>query len=311
MTDAACASSSNTLLLPAARDDHRDSQRALAAASRPSDRLLRLTSDLIADIIAAHGVRGSPAGLLALSLLASENEGLQEAMRRSMEASLAAGKERPTDETVIEALPCVAVEQKLVDEGLTCAVCADEFQLNETRVNKLPCNHIFHNDCIVPWLKKQNTCPLCRAELPAAPRIMPRRQYVLRPFRSPVSLPTRPSLRSSTVASTLPTEDLASTLPTDEGERTPPAVGLPSPTRREPPNVFDYGNAERRRREQVPSYARPTGNTRRSRQAVAAAVVDEAAAAASPPRRRVTRSMTRRAGEPAAPSVGGGVDELD
>lgn len=32
---------------------------------------------------------------------------------------------------------------------------------------RLWCGHLFHNECVVPWLSKQNTCPLCRFELPS------------------------------------------------------------------------------------------------------------------------------------------------
>lgn len=36
-------------------------------------------------------------------------------------------------------------------------------------VNELPCQHYFHNSCIVEWLNRSYTCPLCRYKLPVEP----------------------------------------------------------------------------------------------------------------------------------------------
>ncbi|CAD7927997.1 unnamed protein product [Amoebophrya sp. A120] len=45
----------------------------------------------------------------------------------------------------------------------TCIICRDD--LNEGSVI-LPCNHIFHVDCLKSWLVMQQVCPTCRAEIP-------------------------------------------------------------------------------------------------------------------------------------------------
>ena len=45
-----------------------------------------------------------------------------------------------------------------------CCICLDEIALGEKTV-LLPCGHMFHSDCIITWLKKNNTCPMCRFEI--------------------------------------------------------------------------------------------------------------------------------------------------
>jgi len=48
---------------------------------------------------------------------------------------------------------------------VACPVCQEELE-EKTSVLKLPCLHIYHPQCLMPWLEKRNTCPMCRYELP-------------------------------------------------------------------------------------------------------------------------------------------------
>ena len=49
----------------------------------------------------------------------------------------------------------------LSDQKAQCSVCWEDFNLDES-VNQLQCEHIFHKDCITPWLELHATCPVCR-----------------------------------------------------------------------------------------------------------------------------------------------------
>ncbi|CAH1992467.1 unnamed protein product [Acanthoscelides obtectus] len=69
----------------------------------------------------------------------------------------------PASRSAVEALP----NEKIVEEGrrLQCPVCLKDHVKDETP-KRMPCKHLFHNECIMPWLAKTNSCPLCRYELP-------------------------------------------------------------------------------------------------------------------------------------------------
>ncbi|CAL4885132.1 unnamed protein product [Urochloa decumbens] len=69
---------------------------------------------------------------------------------------------RPAAKAAVEALPTVVVAEA---DGAQCAVCKDGVEPGE-RARRLPCAHLYHDGCILPWLAIRNTCPLCRHELP-------------------------------------------------------------------------------------------------------------------------------------------------
>eukprot|EP00591_Stephanopyxis_turris_P005338 CAMPEP_0195523450 /NCGR_PEP_ID=MMETSP0794_2-20130614/22663_1 /TAXON_ID=515487 /ORGANISM="Stephanopyxis turris, Strain CCMP 815" /LENGTH=465 /DNA_ID=CAMNT_0040653457 /DNA_START=129 /DNA_END=1526 /DNA_ORIENTATION=+ len=68
-----------------------------------------------------------------------------------------------------EECPLINTPNKSGDAGhfdmTSCSICLEDFQQGD-KIRCLPCNHVFHSDCIVPWLtKNQSTCPLCKEDL--------------------------------------------------------------------------------------------------------------------------------------------------
>ncbi|CAG9815848.1 unnamed protein product [Phaedon cochleariae] len=67
----------------------------------------------------------------------------------------------PASARVVEEIP----NESVTSDGLQCPVCLKEHAKGES-AKKLPCGHLYHSECIMPWLHKTNSCPLCRYELP-------------------------------------------------------------------------------------------------------------------------------------------------
>ncbi|XP_009869155.1 PREDICTED: E3 ubiquitin-protein ligase RNF128, partial [Apaloderma vittatum] len=49
-------------------------------------------------------------------------------------------------------------------DGDSCAVCLELYKPNEV-VRILTCNHLFHKNCIDPWLLEHRTCPMCKCDI--------------------------------------------------------------------------------------------------------------------------------------------------
>ncbi|KAL9372257.1 hypothetical protein Peur_034501 [Populus x canadensis] len=72
----------------------------------------------------------------------------------------------PASKSAVENLPDIKVTKELLEsDSSQCAVCKDSFELGE-EAKQIPCKHIYHKDCITPWLELHNSCPVCRYELP-------------------------------------------------------------------------------------------------------------------------------------------------
>jgi hypothetical protein len=99
----------------------------------------------------------------------------------------------------------------------TCPICMDDFEPNESQVRELPCHHVFHPECIDPFLLGHSSlCPMCkRSVLPTGvcpvkiTNVMVRRERHINRVRA----------RSARVGNPPP----SSTTDTTLGPSTPPA----------------------------------------------------------------------------------------
>jgi E3 ubiquitin-protein ligase RNF115/126 len=70
----------------------------------------------------------------------------------------------PASERAINSLEKFVIENDIKEGETTCNVCLYDFEKGNN-VIKMPCEHVFHEECVLTWLKMHNTCPVCRSEL--------------------------------------------------------------------------------------------------------------------------------------------------
>lgn len=62
-------------------------------------------------------------------------------------------------------------KKKIGKSKRCCPVCLGPFQkgILENKADEiarhLPCQHLFHNECIKNWFKKKSVCPICRMDM--------------------------------------------------------------------------------------------------------------------------------------------------
>ncbi|GKD16707.1 E3 ubiquitin protein ligase RING1-like protein [Tanacetum coccineum] len=83
----------------------------------------------------------------------------------------------PTSQSFIASLTTITITHNNPTE--LCPVCKEQFVINDL-VKKLPCKHIYHVECIVPWLECNSSCPVCRFEMPKEAKKRSSRSRVLR-----------------------------------------------------------------------------------------------------------------------------------
>jgi E3 ubiquitin-protein ligase RNF115/126 len=83
-----------------------------------------------------------------------------------MSMDMGSNSHPPASERAINNLKKIEVNENNINnyKNITCNICLDNFEIgNILRI--LECNHEFHEECILTWLKSNNTCPICRHEL--------------------------------------------------------------------------------------------------------------------------------------------------
>ncbi|CAN6357383.1 unnamed protein product [Urochloa humidicola] len=55
----------------------------------------------------------------------------------------------------------------------SCAICVAPYESGEACTVLPRCTHMFHKPCVGSWLRKNNTCPLCRATVIVAGGVVP------------------------------------------------------------------------------------------------------------------------------------------
>ncbi|KAI9298807.1 hypothetical protein K502DRAFT_362029 [Neoconidiobolus thromboides FSU 785] len=76
------------------------------------------------------------------------------------------------------------VSKEKIEKNARCSICREDLDREEvdSKVTILPCKHYFDLDCVVPWLKLHNTCPVCRAEVPTDDQEWLRKKHCLVPY---------------------------------------------------------------------------------------------------------------------------------
>jgi len=84
-------------------------------------------------------------------------------LNRSFEEHKGSGPP-PASKRELNRLKKLTITEEHIASAMQCSVCHEKYVLDD-KCHALPCQHVYHQDCIIPWLNLHNTCPICRFEL--------------------------------------------------------------------------------------------------------------------------------------------------
>lgn len=120
--------------------------------------------ELYYDDGAGSGLRPLPASMSEFLM----GSGFDRLLDQLLQLEISGPDHPPASKAAIESMPVVTIGTGHVSTESHCAVCKEPFRLH-SEARQMPCRHIYHADCILPWLSLRNSCPVCRHQLPALP----------------------------------------------------------------------------------------------------------------------------------------------
>mmetsp|Transcript_39269 Transcript_39269/g.113511 ORF Transcript_39269/g.113511 Transcript_39269/m.113511 type:complete len:364 (-) Transcript_39269:275-1366(-) len=104
-----------------------------------------------------------------------EQQELELALHRSMEQltgpgddegaqARAAAAEREQHGHMLNGLPHEKYSAEHHKQLVECELCLVDY-VDGDELLRLPCMHFFHAGCVMPWLQKSNTCPMCQTDV--------------------------------------------------------------------------------------------------------------------------------------------------
>jgi E3 ubiquitin-protein ligase RNF115/126 len=124
----------------------------------------RVNFDLYYDDGAGSGLRPLPDSMTEF-LMGSGFDRLLDQLAQLEVNGVGRLEQPPASKAAIESMPIIKIVASHVSTESHCAVCKEPFEL-DSEAREMPCKHIYHSDCILPWLSMRNSCPVCRHELP-------------------------------------------------------------------------------------------------------------------------------------------------
>ncbi|XP_068858729.1 E3 ubiquitin-protein ligase Praja-2 isoform X2 [Aphelocoma coerulescens] len=67
----------------------------------------------------------------------------------------------PATKETIDCLPQSIITADYNGQEQCCTICCSEYVEGEI-ITELPCHHLFHKPCVILWLQRSGTCPVCR-----------------------------------------------------------------------------------------------------------------------------------------------------